>query len=181
MRRQQGFTLIELLVVIAIIGILATLVITQLGGATTKARNSSAQSDVTEVGKAIAVFANDDAASGRIIASNTAAVTSGAATMLLNGSTAGGAFASYFKGVQFVDTTAAGTTSTYAVSLAKTPSSLYTYKYFTDISTAIGALTSISSPNYTFCSNTQGVTGGAAAGSFLVSNTGTSTGTTGNC
>ena len=67
MHRRRGFTLIELLVVIAIIGILATLVVTQLGSARIKARNSSAKSDNTEGGKAIEVYKNDDAAAGNVI------------------------------------------------------------------------------------------------------------------
>jgi type IV pilus assembly protein PilA len=60
MHRKHGFTLIELLVVIAIIGILATLVITQLSGARVKARNGNAKSDLTEAGKAVEVFKSDD-------------------------------------------------------------------------------------------------------------------------
>ena len=39
---QKGFTLIELLVVIAIIGILASIALTQLTGATQKAKEKSA-------------------------------------------------------------------------------------------------------------------------------------------
>jgi prepilin-type N-terminal cleavage/methylation domain-containing protein len=49
----KGFTLIELLIVIAIIGILATLVLAQVASAQIRARNSAAQSDVNQSGKAV--------------------------------------------------------------------------------------------------------------------------------
>ena len=77
MHRKHGFTLIELLVVIAIIGILATLVITQLSGARIKARNGNAKSDITEAGKAIEVFKNDDNSSEKVIAAATAPAGAG--------------------------------------------------------------------------------------------------------
>jgi prepilin-type N-terminal cleavage/methylation domain-containing protein len=60
MYQRRGFTLIELLVVIAIIGILATMVITSLLVARTKAYNATAQSDVTEMNKGVQLFENDD-------------------------------------------------------------------------------------------------------------------------
>src|SRR3989344_640620 len=58
--RNKGFTLIELLVVIAIIGVLATLLLLQLGGARAKARDAKRISDVTQVRTAIEQYFDDN-------------------------------------------------------------------------------------------------------------------------
>ena len=46
-RAQEGFTLIELMVVILIIGLLATIVVQNLRGATDKARRIKAEADIS--------------------------------------------------------------------------------------------------------------------------------------
>ena len=56
---KLGFTLIELLVVIAIIGVLASVVLASLNTARAKARDSQQLSDLTELRKALELYALD--------------------------------------------------------------------------------------------------------------------------
>ncbi len=114
--RRHAFTLIELLVVIAIIGILSTLVVTQLSNTQIKARNAAAQSDVSEMTKSVEAFRTDDASSGMVISNTSAGIDS------LNGTS--GTLPQLFTGTQ--DTAA----TTYAAAVLKTPSFSYTYRYY---------------------------------------------------
>ncbi len=54
--RASGFTLIELLVVIAIIGVLASIVIVNLGGSRAKARDAKRVSDLRQIKYALEVY-----------------------------------------------------------------------------------------------------------------------------
>lgn len=59
MNRKSGFTLIELLVVIAIIGILASIVLTQVNSARDKAKTAKATSELRNLRTAIASLEHD--------------------------------------------------------------------------------------------------------------------------
>lgn len=58
-RLQRGFTLIELLVVIAIIGILATLILTNIQGVRERARDLRRKSDLSSIQKSLRLYFND--------------------------------------------------------------------------------------------------------------------------
>jgi len=54
--KQKGFTIVELLIVIVVIGILAAIVIVAFNGVQTRARDSSKESSVTSLMKAIELY-----------------------------------------------------------------------------------------------------------------------------
>lgn len=59
-RKEKGFTLVELLVVIAIIGVLATLVLLQLGTARARARDTKRIADVNQIRTAVESYFEDN-------------------------------------------------------------------------------------------------------------------------
>ncbi len=61
-KKNKGFTLIELLVVIAIIGTLSGIVLVSLGGARSKARDATRQSDMRQIISAQEMYYDDQSA-----------------------------------------------------------------------------------------------------------------------
>lgn len=61
--KEKGFTLVELLVVIAIIGVLATLLLLQLGGARAKGRDAKRITDISQLRVAIEQYFDDNSGS----------------------------------------------------------------------------------------------------------------------
>jgi type IV pilus assembly protein PilA len=181
MRKQRGFTLIELLVVIAIIGILATLVITQLSGAQTRARNSNAKSDVSEMGKAVETWKTTNNTENAVDAVTTAAGVTWAGTRLNGGGT---------TSVCTANTTAAdeicggwGTlfnqaSGAYPVRVSKSPSTSHVYGYATSTANAAPAMGTANSANYCVGTSTVAPSGGTES-AFWVANGVSANGTSG--
>jgi prepilin-type N-terminal cleavage/methylation domain-containing protein len=59
-RSNQGFTLVELLVVIAIIGVLATLILLQLGIARGRSRDAKRIADISQLRTALELYFDDN-------------------------------------------------------------------------------------------------------------------------
>jgi type II secretion system protein G len=62
-KRNKGFTLIELLVVISILGVLTTLVVSNVGGARERARDAKRKSDLKEIQNALQLYKQDQTTS----------------------------------------------------------------------------------------------------------------------
>ncbi len=76
---SRGFTLVELLVVIAIIGVLATLVLLQLGTARARARDTKRIADIAQYRSAIEQYYEDNAGAYPAALSDTASYFSSGA------------------------------------------------------------------------------------------------------
>jgi len=83
-RLQKGFTLIELLVVIAIIGILAGIVLINVGAARNRARLSAVKAAVAQVG---VIYENNIQTNGNYIAATDSKFASVVATITENNGT----------------------------------------------------------------------------------------------
>lgn len=175
MQISKAFTLIELLVVISIISIISTLVISQLGNARGAARDAKAKSDVTEAGKAIEAFKNDESSGGGVISEKLVSGSFGVGGYGTGYTTGSGGTVSGY-GVPLIGITLSGTTSwpgsvsprsfplvfsgtqvagttalSYAVKISRTPADSYTYDYCTTTTTTqYDTLTSGSDNGYVF-------------------------------
>ena len=166
---RKGFTLIELLVVIAIIGILATLVITQVASAQVRARNSQAMSDISQAGKSVETFRSaysietwkgnaTDARDAINVAPYTNATPP--VSVATGANISGTAAATATWAARFTGVTSA---STFSILLAKTPGASYRYGYMTDASAGSTGAYCIG----TNVVNTSGVTGAVG---FMIKN-----------
>ena len=158
---RKGFTLIELLVVIAIIGILATLVITQVASAQVRARNSQAQSDISQAGKGVETFKSAQAVDSWGLAGTSA--TGSVNVLPFNaGLTAVNANAAAILGSSLPGSTDwtnrfqnGLAASTFPTLITKTPSASYRYGFMTDATAGSTGAYCVG----TNVVNTSGVTG----------------------
>ena len=123
--KDQGFTLIELLVVMIIIGILAAIAIPVFLSQRAKARDTSSKADVSTVGKELATYFVEPAASPNVTVTQAAA---GADIVL---SDAGAAFATVkvSAGTTLGATASLNSDTLWCVGVSNPDGKQKTYKY----------------------------------------------------
>ena len=132
--KHKGFTLIELLVVIAIIGILASIVMVSMSGASNKAKDARIKGDLSQI-RTIAELMKDDENTYQYLCTGT------------NLNTTHGTYASQRKIISDDITDQKGTTTCYAASTtycinAELVSSGLANKYFCIDSNGVSGATS---------------------------------------
>jgi prepilin-type N-terminal cleavage/methylation domain-containing protein len=163
MIKRGGFTFIELLVAIAIIGILAVLIIVQVTGAQVRSRNSSAKSDISQIGKSIGIESTNNAnLSDRYYQSDPRASAAQAGTRISGSGPGQGLWTTFF-----------GTSSSDGgynkLRISRTPSSDYEYGYITDVSTSPGTANALA-----YCIATSVTTASTVTDTAFYVNNGTS-------
>ena len=127
-RAASAFTLVELLLVIAIIGILAAIVVTQVGSVRIKARNSEARSNIVGMSKSVELFRNNN--SDNILTAITSGTATGGTYNAINNGDTLGSSVSNFDDANFKQMWLS-TAATYPVVIAHTPGTGHTYAYKT--------------------------------------------------
>ena len=84
MSRNKGFTLIELLVVIAIIGILASIILVNLGNTRKQARDASAMASMSSIRSAAEVYYSTNGSYGTALSPAAACPTATGTTSVFN-------------------------------------------------------------------------------------------------